>query len=61
MFMGDELTLSNVPGGGKIEWLKSLSISGGDGLGSIIHPWSVYLMVPMFHMLDVVYVRGGMH
>ena len=31
----------------------------GDVLGSLIHLWLVYLMVPVFHMLDVVYVRGG--
>jgi len=61
MFIGGCIDLVGCPWWGKIEWLKSLSISGGDGLGSIIHPWSVYLMVPMFHMLDVVYVRGGMH
>ena len=33
----------------------------GDVLGSLIHPWTVYLMVPMFHTLDVVCVRGGVH
>ena len=34
----------------------------GDVLGSLIYPWSVYLMVPMFHTLDVMSVRGvGVH
>ena len=31
----------------------------GDVLGSLIHPWLVYLMMTMFYTLDVVYVRGG--
>ena len=28
-------------------------------LSALICPWSSHLMVPMFDMLDVVYVRGG--
>ena len=44
---------------GKNRVVKEFKHIRGDVLGSLIHLWLVYLMVPVFHMLDVVYVRGG--
>ena len=60
MFMGGAVTLSDVPCVGKLEWLKNLSISEGM-LRRFNSSMVMYLMVPMFHTLDVVYVRGGVH
>ena len=43
---------------GEPEWLKNLSISEGM-VRSFNSSMVMYLMTPMFHTLDVVYVRGG--
>ena len=43
---------------GKLKWLKNLSISEGM-LGRFNSSMVMYLTTPMFHTLDVVYVRGG--
>ena len=59
MFVEGCIDLVACPWWGKIEWLKSFKHLRGDGLGPLIHPWSVYLMVHMFHTLYVVYVHGG--
>ena len=48
--------LVGCPLGGKIEWLKNLSISEGI-LRRFNSSMVMYLMTPMFDTLDVVYVR----
>ena len=43
---------------GKLEWLKNLSIF--EGMLRRFNSFMVmYLTTPMFHTLDVMYVRGG--
>ena len=59
MFMGGCSDLVGCPLCGKLEWLKNLSIS--EGMPRLFNSSIVmYLTMPMFHTLDVVYVRGGM-
>ena len=53
MYMGDAITLSDVPGG-EIEWLKNLNIVRSFNLSMVFALDDV-----MFHTLDVVYVHGG--
>ena len=44
---------------GENKVVKEFKHLWGDDLGSLIHSWSVYLMVPTFYTLYVVYVHGG--
>ena len=44
---------------GENKLVKEFKHLWGDDLGSLIHSWSVYLMVPTFYTLYVVYVHGG--
>ena len=58
MFMGGCSDLVGCPLCGEPEWLKNLSISEGM-VRSFNSSMVMYLMTPMFHTLDVVYVRRG--
>ena len=58
MFMGGCSDLVGCPLRGKLEWLKNLSIYEGM-FRSFNSSMVMYLMMPMFHTLDVVYVVEG--